>query len=312
MFIKRRKTLPLHTNQFFRIRISPALLLLAPAVLSVFIFSIYPVAKYIRAAFLNWRPPQNLSDAEFVGLKWFRDILGYYKLPQLIRNSVILGVWDILLLPVPLLLALSAHHCGSARLKKILEVFSLIPIFIPSVIVAAVTQRILSTEGLLNQFLSLIGIEGENWLLNGELFYAYFSLSALWSSLGFPCLIYRACLTASSDELHAAAQIDGASLFTRIIRIDLPLCQSTFLIYLTMQIAGILNTSTERLLLFSNTANSSYSTTLDLYAYELTFKSSMMPSYSKAIALSLMTSAVHILLLFLARKTTGRKENIYE
>lgn len=287
-------------------------LLTIPAFAAIFIFNILPGISYSFAAFKNWMPPQSLADAEWVGLKWFWKNLEYYELPRLIRNSVVLGLWDIALLPVPLILALASQHCGAPRLKKALDVFSLIPVFIPSVIVVAVTQRILSTEGLLNQFLGLFGIAPENHLLKGEWFAVYYSLSGLWTSIGFPCLVYKANLSASSNELHCAAQLDGASLLLRIIHIDLPLCIPTFLVNLTLQIAGILSTNTERLLLFKNTANSAYATTLDLYTYELTFKAtSFMPSYSKAMAMSLMTMLVNLILLFLARRLTAKKEDIY-
>ena len=37
----------------------------------------------------------------------------------------------------------------------------------------------------------------------------------------------------------------------------------------------------------------------------------MMPSYSKAIAFSLMTTLVNILLLFIARRIIARREDIY-
>lgn len=287
------------------------ILMAIPALVVILIFNIYPGLAYIPAAFKNWTPPKALADADWVGLKWFRSILNYYGLGDLIRNSVILGLWDIALLPVPLILALACQHCSSPRLKKALDVFSLIPVFIPSVIIVAITQKILSTEGLLNQFLRIFGVAAENHLLKGNWFYAYFSLSGLWAGIGFPCLVYKACLSASSRELHDAAQLDGANLFTRILRIDLPLCRSTFLVNLTFQIANILCTNTERLLLFKNLANSAYATTLDLYAYELTFKSSLMPSYSKAMALSLMTTAVNLVLLAIARKVAAKKENIY-
>lgn len=287
-------------------------LLVVPSFAAFIVFNILPGFSYSFAAFKDWLPPQSLVDAEWVGLKWFRKILEYYELPNLIRNSVVLGLWDILLVPVPLILALACQHCGAPRLKKALDVFSLIPVFIPSVIVVAVTQRILSTEGLLNQFLGWFGVAPENHLLKGEWFAAYYSLSGLWSGIGFPCLVYKANLAASSNDLHSAAQLDGASLLTRIIHIDLPLCIPPFLVNLTMQIAGILSTNTERLLLFKNTANSAYATTLDLYTYELTFKaSSFMPSYSKAMAMSLMTMIVNLSLLLLTRKVTAKKEDIY-
>ncbi len=284
-----------------------------PALLSMILFVFYPGLSYLPAAFKNWIPPMPLSDAKNVGLKWFREILGYYSLPELIRNSVILGIWDIALLPVPLALALASHHCGSRRIKKAFDIFVLIPLFIPSAIVVSMTQKMLSTEGLVNQILAVFGVPAKNHLLNGKLFYVYFSLSGLWSGMGAHYLIYKGCLAASSDELHAAAQLDGASLLTRILRIDLPLCRSNFLVYLTYQVAGILCTSTERLLLFKNTANSAFSTTLDLYAYELSFRSSSgLPQYSKAIALSLLTMVVNLVLLFLARKAAAKTEDIYE
>ena len=282
-----------------------------PALTVILLFTIYPGLVYIPAAFKNWTPPKALSDADWVGMKWFRSILGYYGLREMIRNSVILGLWDIFLLPVPLVLALACQHCSSSRIKKALDVFSLIPVFIPVAIIVAVTQRMLSTEGLINQFLGLFGIPAQNHLLKGELFYVYFSLSGLWAGIGFPCLVYKACLAASSRDLHDAARLDGAGLFARILRIDLPLCRSSFLVNLTMQMAAILSTSTERLMLFKNSANSAYATTLDLYAYELTFRSSLMPSYSKAVALSLMTTLVNLILLALARKVAVRKEDIY-
>lgn len=294
-------------------RKQPLLILLTiPAFATILAFNILPGLSYVTAAFKDWLPPQSLADAKWVGLDWFRKILDYYGLPELIRNSVVLGLWDIALLPVPLVLALACQHCGAPRLKKALDVFSLIPVFIPSVIVVAVTQRILSTEGLLNQFLGLFGVAPENHLLKGEWFAAYYSLSGLWTGIGFPCLVYKANLAASSAELHSAAQLDGASLLNRIIHIDLPLCIPPFLVNLTTQIAGILSTNTERLLLFKNSANSAYATTLDLYTYELTFKaSSLMPAYSKAMAMSLMTMLVNLILLFLARKATAKKEDIY-
>lgn len=287
------------------------ILLVVPALLVIGLFVLYPGLAYLPAAFRNWTPPMPLADAPQVGWKWFQSILNYYALPELIRNSLILGLWDIALLPVPLILALACQHCGAPRLKKVLDILSLIPAFIPPVIVVAVTQKILGTEGLLNQLLSLFGVPPENHLLKGEWFYAYFALSGLWSGMGFPCLTYKTFLASSSRELHAAAQLDGANLMTRIIHLDLPLCLPTFLVNLANQIAGILCTNTERLMLFKNTANSAYATTLDLYAYELTFRASMMPAYSKAIALSLMTMGVNLILMCFARRYTARKEDIY-
>lgn len=307
----KRAGAPVQLNKHAGQKRSFLLLMVVPALVSILIFIIYPGFAYLPAAFKNWIPPKPLADAKWVGFKWFRSILNYYGLPELIRNSVVLGLWDIALLPVPMILALACQHCSSHRIRKALDIFVLIPVFIPSAVVVAVTQKFLSTEGLLNQFLGLFGVAAENHLLKGSWFYAYFSLSGLWAAIGFPYLVYKTCLASARKELHDAARLDGADLLTRILRIDLPLCRSTFLVNLTFQLVNILNTNTERLMLFKNNANSAYATTLDLYAYELTFKASLMPAYSKAIALSLMTAVINLILLAIARSMAVKKENIY-
>ncbi|MBR5564701.1 MAG: hypothetical protein IKW08_00910 [Roseburia sp.] len=72
-------------------------------------------------------------------MDWFKKILNYYNLPELIRNSIILGIWDIALLPIPLILAIACQYYGSSKMKKLIDIFSMIPVFIPTVIVLAVT-----------------------------------------------------------------------------------------------------------------------------------------------------------------------------
>lgn len=287
------------------------LLLATPALLLIVLFNVVPMLGYLPAAFYNWIPPKTIADSQWVGLKWFQSILSYKGLEQMLKNTLILGGMDFLLLPIPLVLALACQHCGSDRIKKTVDVCALIASFLPSIIVVAITQKILSYEGLLNQFLGVFGVKPENHLLNGPLFYVYFSLSSVWSSLGFSLVVYNSCLGASSMEQHDAAKVDGANLFQRIIHIDLPLCRPMFLHYFTMCCLGILATNTDRLLLFKNTANSMYATTLDLYAYELTFKSSFLPQYSKAIALGIMTGVFNLFMLFLSRKLAKRRERIY-
>ena len=42
-----------------------------PFLILVFIFSYYPLYGWIYA-FYDYRPPRPFSDAEFVGLKWFK------------------------------------------------------------------------------------------------------------------------------------------------------------------------------------------------------------------------------------------------
>ncbi len=288
------------------------LLLLIPAVVSICLFQLIPGLSYLPAAFLKWTPPQSLWQADFVGFRWFSEFFAYHDLWELVRNTLILGGMDIILLPIPLVLALASFNNGSVRLNKVLDIAAIIPMFIPTVVVASVVQKLLGYEGLISEITVFFGGEAKNFLLEGELFYVYFSLSGLWSGMGFPYLVYKSCLTTQNQDIQDAAKLDGCGLFSRIVHIQWPMCKSVFLINLAMQSANVLSTNTERLLYFHNNANSSFSTTIDLYIYNLTFTGSMMPAYSKAIAVGLISATVNIALLMFVRYGTRRRERIYE
>lgn len=65
-------------------------LFILPFLILVFIFSYYPLYGWVYA-FYDYRPPRPFSDAEFVGLKWFKSLvendIKINQLLQVLKNT---------------------------------------------------------------------------------------------------------------------------------------------------------------------------------------------------------------------------------
>lgn len=174
-------------------------------------------------------------------------------------------------------------------------------------VVVSLVQQFLCTDGMLNEILSFFGVPAKNHLLNGPLFYSTYVLSGVWQSMGFGSLIYSVALADCSIEQHKAAKMDGASLFQRIIHLDLPLLAPYFGLSVLFGIGSILSNNIEKLLLMKNTVNLLYSKTLTTFSYEKVFNSSF-PNYSLAAAAGLLSSLFQFFSMLLIDRLRKRKD----
>ena len=104
------------------------------------------------------------------------------------------------------------------------------PIQIPLVASTLVWMSFLNPEtGWLNGLLGLVGIDGPNWTNDASWVYAALTLIGLWG-IGNFMLINLGGLQGVPSELYEAAKIDGASTWTTLRRITIPLI-SPILLY---------------------------------------------------------------------------------
>lgn len=104
-----------------------------------------------------------------------------------------------------------------------------------SVAISVLWRQLFGGQGLVNQFLSLVGIQGENWIGNPD--YALYTLIILvvWQ-FGSPMVIFLAGLRQIPKELYEASEIDGASKVSQFFKITLPMMSPIILFNLIMQI----------------------------------------------------------------------------
>jgi multiple sugar transport system permease protein len=120
-----------------------------------------------------------------------------------------------------------------------------LPSVISGVAVALVFVWIFNYRfGLLNYFLSLVGIDGPNWLGSPRYALWAFVLMSLWG-IGGNVVIYLAGLQGVPVSLIEAAIIDGASPWTRFWKITLPLLTPVVLFTMVMGVIASFQTFTQ-------------------------------------------------------------------
>jgi multiple sugar transport system permease protein len=158
--------------------------------------------------------------------------------------------------------------------------------YVPSIIggsvaVALMWRQIFGPTGLLNDALSVIGLQGPNWLGNPATGIWTLILLAVWQ-FGSPMLIFLAGLKQIPQELYEASMIDGAGPWRKFVRITLPLLSPVILFNLVMQIIAGFMVFTQA---FVVTGGGPLDTTrfYSLYLYDQAFRNFRM-GYASAMA----------------------------
>ncbi len=152
-----------------------------------------------------------------------------------------------------------------------------------SVAIAVLWRQIFGYDGLVNEALALIGIDGPSWISNPN--YSIYTLVILrvWQ-FGSPMIIFLAGLRQIPVELHEAAAIDGASAFRRFRSITLPLLAPIIFFNLVLQTIDAFKAFTPAFIVSGGTGGPVDSTLFyTLYLYQEAFAYFRM-GYASAMA----------------------------
>jgi multiple sugar transport system permease protein len=126
-----------------------------------------------------------------------------------------------LLLVVSLLVAMVLNK-GLAFLSGYRAAFYLPSLIASSVAIAVLWRQVFGQNGIVNEVLALVGIEGGSWIGNpGTALYTLVVLH-VWS-FGSTMIIFLAGLRQVPKELYEAAAVDGAGALRRFLHITLPM-----------------------------------------------------------------------------------------
>jgi raffinose/stachyose/melibiose transport system permease protein len=179
-----------------------------------------------------------LFETEFIG---FDNFVTFFQQPQLVTgltNTMIYAfVTSGVKVVLGLLLAvfLSSQIIARGWLRSVI----FFPVLV-SLIGVGITFQVLMDpqDGLINQSLALIGIDGPGWLTDPDL--ALLSIAAvdIWKGVGLATLIYIAGLAAIPQEYYEAARVDGAGSLDVFRRIMLPLSRPATTTVIILSLIG--------------------------------------------------------------------------
>ena len=195
-------------------------LFLLPAVIYFLVFNYFPMYG-VQIAFKDFSPVLGITGSPWVGFQHFDRFFHSYYFTRLIRNTLFLSLYSLLVsFPIPVILALAFNEISSEKTKKVVQTISYAPHFIS--IVVMLNLFFSQSNGLINKILVDLGMEKIPFLTSSSTFPHMYVWSGIWQNTGWNAIIYIAALTGVDSQLHEAAQVDGASRWQRILHINLP------------------------------------------------------------------------------------------
>ena len=234
-----------------------AWLYLSPALVLLAVFTVWPIFNTVRLAFLQYYDDNGIlkpyslmaelgmikdyGSASFhIGLESFKQVLGYKDFGLCLKNTVLLCVLTV---PVSTLLALLiAVALNSIKaLNRFLQTIFFLPYVTNSIAIGMVfaamfnmvgtalgtDAQIITTAGIINNFLGLFGVEPINWLSpSPDMYWANMVVMfvyIIWNALPFKILVLLGGLQSVNKQYYDAAKVDGTSKTRVFWRITVPL-----------------------------------------------------------------------------------------
>jgi multiple sugar transport system permease protein len=222
------------------------LVFVAPFLIGFVIFTAGPL---IYSLYLSFTSYDVLNPPVWVGLRNYQRMLSDTRFSKTLINTL---TYVLLYVPTAIPLALGLALLLNARVRGLSfwRTAFYLPEITPAVAAGVLWLRILSPQnGLLNQALGLIGIQGPAWTIDAQWVKPALVIMRLWS-VGWMVVVYLAALQQVPKELYEVALVDGANAWQRFRNITLPLISNVLFFTLVMLTIFSLNIFTEPMVIF--------------------------------------------------------------
>ena len=256
-------------------------------------FTLGPMLASLVLSAFEW---DLISPAEFVGFGNYREF--FVGDPLSLHSLRITLTYALMAIPLHLVLGIVLAMLLNANIKgqSFIRTIYYLPAVLAGVAVAMLWRWIFSPDfGLLNLFLSYIGIDGPNWLGNRTWVLPSFVLMSLWG-VGGGMVIYLAGLQGIPTELYEAVEIDGATALRKTLHITLPMLSPVIFFQLIMGVISSMQIFTQAFIM-TNGGPANASLFYMLYLYRQAFEYRNM-GYASVLAWILFLCILALTLLF--------------
>lgn len=213
------------------------LLMASPWILGFIIFIVGPMVVSLYLSFTRW---DLFTAPKWVGLDNYTTLL--LDDTSFRQSLLVTTIYAFVGVPlqVGLGLVLATLLNQKIRFLGFFRTVYYLPSVIGGIAVAVMFRWIFGSQfGLINGFLSSIGIQGPSWLGDPNWVLISFILMSLWGA-GSAMLIYLGALQGIPTELYEAADVDGAGSFVKFLRITVPMMTPVIFFNMVMGIiAGL-------------------------------------------------------------------------
>jgi multiple sugar transport system permease protein len=216
------------------------LIYVAPALLFVLAFTVYPLVQMAWMSLHSW---SLIEPPKFIG---FRNFVRAYNDGQFWTSLGFTLKYTLYITPILMILGylIALLVAANTPLRKFTRGVVFVPVVIGLGVSSLLWYWLFSYDfGLINRALIDLGIIAKPIVWFGEsaerALWAVIA-SIVWKVLGFGMLLYVAAIQAIPQEINEATLVDGASYWQRVRRITLPLTYRTILLVTLVSVIGSL------------------------------------------------------------------------
>jgi multiple sugar transport system permease protein len=194
----------------------------------VAVFTAGPIVVSFILSFFSW---DVISEPSFVALDNYARIFTEGTVLRSLGVTLLLGV-SIVVLQIVFGLALAV--LVNQRRRNGSRVFFRTAFYLPLLASTAAVSIFMGYMfdfkfGLINYYLSLLGIPNVPWLTSAAGAMVTIVLVAVWQQVGFTFVLFVAALMSVPTDVLEAAQVDGAGPLRMLFKIKIPLISPTIL-----------------------------------------------------------------------------------
>jgi multiple sugar transport system permease protein len=258
-----------------------AYLLISPWVIGFLAFTLGPMLASLGLSFLE----TDMFSVKFVGLQNYARLLSTDETRSLFWTSLYNTAYFVFL-SIPLTMGvgffiavlLNQNISGQSAYRVIYY----LPAVIPGIAVSLLWLWLFHPEfGLINWFLSLVGVQGLRWLFDTRTAKLALVVMNIWGA-GGNMLVFLAGLQGIPTELYEAAKIDGAGIGRRFLHITLPMISPTLFFVLVTDMIWTFQVFTN-VFVMTNGGPANSTLMYVLYLYNLAFRQYRM-GFASALA----------------------------
>lgn len=218
-----------------------AWLYLAPAILLLLVFTVWPIVNTVRMAFLEGYSGLKAAGGQnfAFGVGNFVKVIKYKQFLNCLKNTIVLCVPTVLISSfLALLIAVFLNNIK--WLQKPLQTIFFLPYVTNSIAIGMVfaamfnivgsfygtENEIIVTAGIINNIIEFFDGKPVNWINYGSSYWANMTVMIIyivWNALPFKILILLGGLQSVNKQYYEAAKVDGTSRRRVFTRITVPL-----------------------------------------------------------------------------------------
>ena len=211
--------------------------LIAPSLILICVLNLWPI---LQTFYFSLNEVRGFQSPVFVGLSNYMTLFGDEEFWKSLMNTCI---YTVVTVPVGVILSLitAVFLNASIKGKSFFRVLYFLPVISAPAAVAMVWRWLYNSDfGLINYILSVLHIQGPNWIADSRVVLGSVMIVGIWSLVGYNMVILLAGLQDIPGSYYEAAQIDGADSLKQFLHITVPLVSPTlFFVVLTTMISSL-------------------------------------------------------------------------